>query len=445
MLISKKNSIFFQINLFFVFIFFIINALIIVQFLVDNKTKEMFNGKRYFNGFKIVLDSKRDEKNDDEINLLLQTLNLKISDIDLEKLSMEGKEQINHDAPIKIYLYNGQKYIKFIDKPFDKRPDFKPHFKDEFRPNPIPPPFIDSNRNFMPPPHHLMEKIVLVDELNEGEFRFFWCLILFVIDVLLIWFLLFLRKKLEPLLVLKQNMILLSQGNFSISTKTTGKDEISQVANEFDNAIKQLRQLRESRNLFLRNIMHELKTPITKGRLISDMCEDDEKKEILIRVFQRLEYLLSEFAKIEELTSGKINLQKENYYAYDLVEQAFDILLLDSERIDVFDNYDLFLDVDFELFSIALKNLIDNAISYNTNGNPEIFIEKDFIKIVNKGEKLKKDIEDYYKPFNHDYEDSSSGLGLGLYISNNIIKIHGFKLEYEYLDGYHHFVIKINF
>ena len=34
---------------------------------------------------------------------------------------------------------------------------------------------------------------------------------------------------------------------------------------------------------------------------------------------------------------------------------------------------------------------------------------------------------------------------LGLeYISNNIIKIHGFKLEYEYLDRYHHFVIKIN-
>lgn len=87
--------------------------------------------------------------------------------------------------------------------------------------------------------------------------------------------------------------------------------------------------------------------------------------------------------------------------------------------------------------------MIDNAILYNINGNPEIFIEKNFIKIVNKGEKLKKDIEDYYKPFNHEYEDSSSGLGLGLYISNNIIKIHQFNLEYEYIDGYHNFVIKL--
>jgi two-component system OmpR family sensor kinase len=269
-------------------------------------------------------------------------------------------------------------------------------------------------------------------------------LILFVIDFLLIRFLLFLRKKLKPLFVLKENMILLSQGNFSISTKTTGKDEISQVANEFDNAIKQLRELRESRNLFLRNIMHELKTPITKGKLITDMYDECERKHILIRVFQRLEYLLSEFSKIEELTSGKINLQKDNYPAYDLIEQAFDILLLDDNKIEIFDNYNLFLNVDFELFSIALKNLIDNAISYNTNGNPEIFIEKDFIKIVNKGEKLTKDIEDYYKPFNHEYEDASSGLGLGLYISNNIIKIHNFKLEYEYIDNHHNFVIKLN-
>ena len=442
MLINKKHSIFFQINIFFLLIFFVINMLIIVQFLVDNKTKEVMEEKRYFNGFKILLDSKIRDKSDEEINLLLQTLNLKISNINLDKLSIEGKEQINQDAPVKIYLYNEQKYIKFIDKSFEN----KPPFENDFKYNSPPPPFSNFNRDFMPPPppHHLMEKVVLIDEFNEEKFKYFWCLILFVIDFLLIRFLLFLRKKLKPLFVLKENMILLSQGNFSISTKTTGKDEISQVANEFDNAIKQLRELRESRNLFLRNIMHELKTPITKGKLITDMYDECERKHILIRVFQRLEYLLSEFSKIEELTSGKINLQKDNYPAYDLIEQAFDILLLDDNKIEIFDNYNLFLNVDFELFSIALKNLIDNAISYNTNGNPEIFIEKDFIKIVNKGEKLTKDIEDYYKPFNHEYEDASSGLGLGLYISNNIIKIHNFKLEYEYIDNHHNFVIKLN-
>ena len=45
------------------------------------------------------------------------------------------------------------------------------------------------------------------------------------------------------------------------------------------------------------------------------------------------------FLKIEELTSGKINLQKRIILVYDLIEQAFDILLLDSDKIDILDNY----------------------------------------------------------------------------------------------------------
>ena len=380
-LINKKHSIFFQINIFFIFIFFIINILIIVQFLIDNKTKNILDEKRYFNAFRMILDSKMMNKSEDEISLLLQTLNLRISDIHVDKLIDFKKEKKEGASPIEIYTSNGKKYIQFIDKPLHFRPPFfegKPIFLN-------PPPPKDFMHEFFPPPQRL-ENIVLIDDLTETEFKYFWVLVLSIIDILLIWFLYFLRKKLKPLFVLKENMIKLSTGDLSIKTRINGKDEISEVANEFENAVKQLRQLRDSRNLFLRNIMHELKTPITKGKLVSDMYEDSERKHILIRVFQRLEYLLSEFAKIEELTSGKISLNKDSYHAIDLIEQAFDILLLDSNKVDIDYDKDLFLDVDFELFSIALKNLIDNAILYNTNGNPQIFIGEDFIKIVNKRE-----------------------------------------------------------
>lgn len=417
----------------------------------------MMEEKRYFNAFKMVMDSKMKDKSDEEINELLQTQNLKLSDIDVDKLlDLRNKKTVGN-SPFEIYEYNNQKYILFADRLFEnKQTHFQPHFGKEFEMKP-PQNFLDRNfiisvpskefnKEFTPPPdrQNRFENIVLIDKFDEEKFKYFWCLVLFIIDILLIWFLFFLRKKLKPLFILKENMKKLSMGDFSISSKTDGKDEISQVAKEFENAVKQLKQLKDSRNLFLRNIMHELKTPITKGKLITDMYEESERKYILIRVFQRLEYLLGEFTKIEELTSGKIILDKYNYYAIELVEQALDILLIDEESIDIENKFDLELNVDFELFPIALKNLIDNAITYNTNGNPKIFIEKNSIKILNKGEKLKKDIENYYKPFNHDYEDASSGLGLGLYISNNIINIHNFKLEYEYLDGYNNFVIKLN-
>lgn len=396
--------------------------------------------KRYISTIKTLeeLHRKPDVSND-EINERIAVFDMKLADISFEELlkSDYKKIKIDKDAPIDIYILNSIKYVHF-----NPNEDFRK----------IPPPPILPLQNqrldefgesiffkLRPKPF----EILLIDELNEKDFKYFWLVVLFSIDILLLWFFMFIEKKLKPLISLKKDMKNLSNGNLQISTKTDGKDEISQVAKEFDIALKQLKELRDSRNLFLRNIMHEFKTPITKGRLITDIYEDSERKFILIRVFQRLEYLLSEFAKIEELTSGKITLDKRKYYVVDLIEQAFDILLLEEDVIEVEYSHELKIEVDFELFSIALKNLIDNAIKYKTEQKPKIIINEDSIQIINKGKELSKDIKEYFKPFNHDYETATSGLGLGLYISNNIIKIHKFELNYIYEDGYHNFFIKI--
>ncbi len=396
--------------------------------------------KRYISTIKTLeeLHRKPDVSND-EINERIAVFDMKLADISFEELlkSDYKKIKIDKDAPIDIYILNDVKYVHF-----NPNEDFRK----------IPPPPILPLQNqrldefgesiffkLRPKPF----EILLIDELNEKDFKYFWLVVLFSIDILLLWFFMFIEKKLKPLISLKKDMKNLSNGNLQISTKTDGKDEISQVAKEFDIALKQLKELRDSRNLFLRNIMHEFKTPITKGRLITDIYEDSERKFILIRVFQRLEYLLSEFAKIEELTSGKITLDKRKYYVVDLIEQAFDILLLEEDVIEVEYSHELKIEVDFELFSIALKNLIDNAIKYKTEQKPKIIINENSIQIINKGKELSKDIKEYFKPFNHDYETATSGLGLGLYISNNIIKIHKFELNYIYEDDYHNFFIKI--
>ena len=85
----------------------------------------------------------------------------------------------------------------------------------------------------------------------------------------------------------------------------TGNDEISEVADAFYTAVMQIKKLNESRQLFLRNIMHELKTPITKGRITAEMIPEDKYQKRLISVFEKLEELINEFAAVEEATSGK--------------------------------------------------------------------------------------------------------------------------------------------
>ncbi|WP_265735066.1 ArsS family sensor histidine kinase [Arcobacter lacus] len=426
---------FFQIRLLFISIFFIINTLIILQFVLDDNTYKILETKRYISTIKTLENLHNMDISKDEIDKKIAIFDIKLADISLEELlkSNYKKIKIDKESPIDIYILNGVKYVHFNPN-------------EDFRKMPPPPPNQQFNEvgesiffKLRPKPF----EILLIDELNEKDFKYFWLIVLFSIDILLLWFFIFIEKKLKPLISLKKDMKNLSNGNLQISTKIDGKDEISQVAKEFDNALKELKELRDSRNLFLRNIMHELKTPITKGKLITDIYEDSERKFILVRVFQRLEYLLSEFAKIEELTSGKITLDKRQYYVADLLEQAFDILLLDENVIEVNYLYELKIQADFELFSIALKNLIDNAIRYKINEKPKIIINENSIQIINKGKELSKDIKEYFKPFNHDYETATSGLGLGLYISNNIMKIHKFELNYSYKDGYHNFFIKI--
>ena len=415
---SKKSSIVFQITLFFFTIFFIINIIIIIQFLIDDNNNKFIHMKRYFDSRRIADEGRESRLPDNIINKKLESFYTKISDIDLGTLEKLAVKTEFDDEPIVIFEFKGKRYIhirppKFKGKKmrFDKR--FGLH----------------------------MKPLVLIDSLTEEKIQYFWLFVLSSIDLLLAWFYYFIYKKLKPLVNLKNEITKFSNGNLNVNTETIGKDEISQVSNEFNNAIIKIRELYDSRQLFLRNILHELKTPITKGKLISDTLEHNRKKEILQKAFTRLEYLLGEFVKIEELTSGKINLSKKEYRVVDLLDQALDILLIDKSKVDIYPNGTKIY-ADYEIFSIAIKNLIDNAIRYNTNGKPEIFVKKDSLLIKNKGEPLKRNFEEYLKPFNREYESIDRGLGLGLYITNNVIKRHGFKLFYFHSENYHIFKIQ---
>ena len=71
--------------------------------------------------------------------------------------------------------------------------------------------------------------------------------------------------------------------------------------------------LREARQLFLRNILHEFKTPIMKGRLMCDFVPDDARRSSMERLFERMEFLLLEFSNIEKFTSGEWPLKLQSY------------------------------------------------------------------------------------------------------------------------------------
>ena len=251
-------------------------------------------------------------------------------------------------------------------------------------------------------------------------------------------------RSFTPLKKLSKNIKKFAQGNLDVNLAAThSEDEIGQVAQEFNNAIAKIQELIRSRQLFLRTIMHELKTPIGKGRLITEMLDDETQKERLVNVFERLEILINEFAKIEQLLSKSYSLNYQDYHFSLILEQVRDMSMLDNwdELISENIECDAVINVDFGLFALAIKNLIDNALKYSADKKVAIICDENKISVANRGAALAKSFEHYKQAFIRNKDEKATGMGLGLYIIDKICELHKFRFEYNYSDGTHYFSI----
>jgi len=246
-------------------------------------------------------------------------------------------------------------------------------------------------------------------------------------------------RKLKPLRKLKQEIDKFARGDLEeVTCNSSGSDEISEVAEAFYNAVGQIKSLNHSRQLFLRNIMHELKTPITKGRITAEMVTQEKYKVRLITVFEKLETLINEFASIERITSSIGLTEVKEYRLVDLIDEAMDLAMVDQESVGLNISEKISLQVDFKLFSIALKNMIDNGIKYSKEKRVKVVADKHSIRFISLGEPLEHPLAHYVEPFVQG-ANSTKSLGLGLYIVDNIIKAHSLELTYRHQNGYNIF------
>jgi two-component system OmpR family sensor kinase len=247
-------------------------------------------------------------------------------------------------------------------------------------------------------------------------------------------------RSIKPLAELRRTIEKFSDGDLDIECHSDKGDEIAEVANAFDTAVKKIRDLLHSRQLLLRAIMHELKTPIAKGRLLSEMLGDERQKTRFHTIFQRLNLLINEFAKVEQIASKNFNAVFKPYKISDIVEGSIDMLMLDdpNRHVEWHIVHDATIQADFELLTLAIKNLLDNGIKYSQTKRVNIVIDDKTLVVSNHGNPLKEPLEHYFTPFH----TSRSGLGLGLYIVKSILEIHKMGLSYVYSQGENRFVIE---
>lgn len=245
-----------------------------------------------------------------------------------------------------------------------------------------------------------------------------------------------------PLKHLQLQIRRFGEGDMNLDLASDRKDEIAEVSNEFDRAVSKIKGMMNSRAIFLRNITHELKTPITKGQLSLEFLDSSRTKEILTNVFIRLNLLTREFVQIENVTACDCKINKNSYHLADILDNAVDLLFLEPGSIEHnIDNRSI--DVDFELMSIVFKNLLDNGIKYSENGTVFIDLEKDELSFCSVGIEMENSLEYYIQPFTKCDLNMQDSFGLGLYIVYYILDKHGFTLSYKHENGINSFVIHL--
>ncbi|MEE8589121.1 MAG: ArsS family sensor histidine kinase [Sulfurimonadaceae bacterium] len=247
--------------------------------------------------------------------------------------------------------------------------------------------------------------------------------------------------RLRPLRKLRKKIRDFGAGEMQTSFKMRGEDEIAVISNELENTRQKIRNLIESRTLFMRNIMHELKTPIAKGRISAEMLESGKQKERFNRIFLRMESLINEFALVEEVSTGFSHAKSEEYRLIDLIDGAVDLAMVEVDSVSQDVDATLRVMADFNLFSTAIKNMIDNAMKYSSDRHVNISTHEGEIWFESKGERLKHPLSYYVQPFTKD-ENARDSFGLGLYLVDAILHAHDMVLAYEYIDGVNRFIFE---
>ena len=255
-------------------------------------------------------------------------------------------------------------------------------------------------------------------------------ILVFVDIFVLILIFLYILKLLSPIKTITKQLTNFANGDLSSRIDIKSNDEIGILANSFNKMASNLENLIKTREELLRDIGHELRTPIAKGKFAIEKIDDFSQKELLKKIFKDLEVLTNELIELEKLNSTKLNIT--TFKAETLIVESLEKLYLDDEsKIEINIQEDFKINGDLYYLSIVLKNLIDNALKYATSYPIQIDVKLNTISVSNKGKELSKQLEYYLKPFTQELSQRD-GFGLGLSIVKKIIDKHDFRLEYSY-------------
>ncbi len=219
-----------------------------------------------------------------------------------------------------------------------------------------------------------------------------------------------------------------------------------ELTSEINQVFVKAQALEDSRQEFVSNVSHELKTPITSMKVLSEsiLMQEDVPAEMyrefmndIVLEIDREAQIISDLLTLVKTDKGSDSLNLEPVDVNELMDVIVKRLKPIASKRDIAINYESFHEVTAEIdkvkFTLAISNLIENGIKYNVDGG-QVFVTLNadhknlYIKVADTGVGIPEDcldhiFERFYRVDKARSRDTG-GTGLGLALARNIILMH---------------------
>lgn len=266
-----------------------------------------------------------------------------------------------------------------------------------------------------------------------------------------------LRHILQPLQELNETTKRLAEGNYDQRVVVRRKDEIGQLEESFNKmaeavemSTRSLEASERQKTLFMGNLTHELKTPMTAisgyaQTLLSTKLSRENQEAALLYIYEecgRLERLSKKMMKLLELDQedSLVFTDMPVSRLFEAAEKSCEVILKDKQMTLECMEHGEHFSMDLDLMTDVLINLIDNGVKASDCGGKIVLRAYDnIIEVQDFGqgipaEEQEKIMEPFYM-VDKSRSRKSGGAGLGLALTAMIAKQHNISIQIDSKEG----------
>ena len=286
----------------------------------------------------------------------------------------------------------------------------------------------------------------IYENLHEIQLKIMMWLIVVALAVILM-SVIIIRTITRPVGELREGIAKMAAGDFSARVDVRGRNEFAELAAAFNSMTQRLEVLDKSRNQFVSNASHELKTPLSTMKILietilyQDPLDPGMTKEFLSDInseIDRLSRIVSDLLTLVNIDSGGMKLNCTDLDIHELLlEQVKRLAPLAREsgiELDCSAKEALEVNGDVVKLTQVIYNVIDNAIKYTPRGG-EVHAsltrvgKRAVIRVSDTGIGIPADdlphIFDRFYRVDKARSRATGGTGLGLSIVKQIVQLHG--------------------